>query len=415
MFINAYLSAIADTPPTPAPFTQHPGPTVSSTVQSPEDCFSLFFDDALVDFLVEQTNRYAQKISGMQLTDRSLYKNWRPVTREEMLGFIAVILNMGIIQMNNLKDYWSTDETTNLPFFRSVFSRDRLFQIFGSLHAGDPDDTTKKGKIQPLLDRLSGSFEAAFLPSKQIAVDESVISFKGRVSFKQYLKGKPNPWGIKAFVLADSSTGYMHRLCIYYGKDTELIDRPDLGQTVRVVLTLVEPFHNKGYDLYIDRLYSSPILANELTQVGITVTGTVQLNRKGLPQEAKVDRKDPRDTVHAYRSNDGLGDLLLLTWTDKRKIAMLSTKHTVSMVQVVSRYVINAVVYIMPGAHEPVIIYLHHTHSPTSTHTHTHTHKYTHTHTHTSTHTHTHKHTHTHTSTHTKYTYTHTYTHYILQ
>ena len=296
--------------------------------------------------------------------------------------------------MNNLKDYWSTDETTNLPFFRSVFSRDRFLQIFGSLHAGDPDDTTKKGKIQPLLDRLSASFEAAFLPSKQIAVDESVISFKGRVSFKQYLKGKPNPWGIKAFVLADSSTGYMHRLCIYYGKDTELIDRPDLGQTVRVVLTLVEPFHNKGYDLYIDRLYSSPILANELTQVGITVTGTVQLNRKGLPQEAKVDRKDPRDTVHAYRSNDGLGDLLLLTWTDKRKIAMLSTKHTVSMVQVVSRYVINAVVYIIPGAHEPVIIYLHHTHSPTSTHTHTQVH------------------THTHTSTH---TYTHTHTHYLLQ
>ena len=42
--------------------------------------------------------------------------------------------------------------------------------------------------------------------------------------------------------------------------------------TVRVVQTLVEPFHNKGYDLYVDRFYTSPLLASELSKVGITVT-----------------------------------------------------------------------------------------------------------------------------------------------
>ena len=61
-------------------------------------------------------------------------------------------------------------------------------------------------------------------PDRQIAVDESVISLKGRVSFHQYLKGKPNPWGLKAYVLSDSKTGYMHNLCLFYGKDTNLID-----------------------------------------------------------------------------------------------------------------------------------------------------------------------------------------------
>ena len=59
----------------------------------------------------------------MKFTAGSLYKSWRPVTVEEMKGFVAVILNMGIVQLGNLKDYWCTSDTTDLPFFQSVFSR----------------------------------------------------------------------------------------------------------------------------------------------------------------------------------------------------------------------------------------------------------------------------------------------------
>ena len=111
-----------------------------------------------------------------------------------MKAFIAMILNMSIIQLSDLKDYWATDDTMG-SFFWSVF---QFFQIFGALHVGDIDGTTK---IQSFLDRICPSFEAAFIPDQQIAIDESVISFKRRVSFRQYLKGKPNPWRMKAFVL----------------------------------------------------------------------------------------------------------------------------------------------------------------------------------------------------------------------
>lgn len=316
-----------------------PGPNVDPTsCTTPEDCFGLFFDDNLLDYLTAQTNLYAQKkISAMQVTDHSLYKKWKPVSTDEMRGLIAVVLNMGVIQLGNLKDYWSTDETMDLPFFRSVFTRDRFFQIFGALYVGDPDSQVKMDKVQPLLDRLGSSFASVFTPHQQIAVDESVIAFKGRVSFKQYLKGKPTPWGIKAFVLSDSTTGYLHQLRVYYGKDTNLIDRPELKQTVRVVCTLAEPFKDQGYDLYIDRFYSSPELAEELGKMGISVTGTVQTNRRGIPKAWKKKKKRPRGSVQAIRSDDGNGKLLLLTWMDKRQIMMLSTKHTTTMQDVVSR------------------------------------------------------------------------------
>ena len=188
-----------------------------------------------------------------------------------MKGVVALILNMGLDQRTDLKDYWSTLDSDDTPFYRSVMSRDRFFQIFGMLHVGERKGE-KKAKIQPLLDVLLPLFRLYYVPHQAIAVDESVISFKGRVGFKQYLKGKPHPWGIKAFVLADSTNGYLYNLCIYYGKDTQLV-RPDLPHTVRVVLTLIDGLQGKGYDLYVDRFYSSPLLAEEITTQGISITG----------------------------------------------------------------------------------------------------------------------------------------------
>ena len=112
-------------------------------------------------------------------------------------------------------------------------------------------------------------------PDRQIAVYEPVILFKGRVSFHQYLKGKPNPWGLKAYVLSDSKTGYMHNLHLYYRKDTNLIDNHEASHTVKVVTTLTDHLRDKGYDPYTDQLYTSPLLADALEQMGITLTGTV--------------------------------------------------------------------------------------------------------------------------------------------
>ena len=162
-----------------------------------------------------------------------------------------------------------------------------------------------------------------------------MISFKGRVSFRQYLKGKPHPWGIKAYVLCESKSGYLQDACTYYGWETELIDRDDLAQTPRVVLTLVEQLHHKGYDLYVDHYYTSPILVAEL----VTVTGTLQSNRKGVPTAIKQGCKEPVGTVSAFRSKDGSRDILVLIWMDKRNIIMLSTKHEVGMVLVRTRQV----------------------------------------------------------------------------
>ena len=53
--------------------------------------------------------------------------------------------------------------------------------------------------------------------------------------------------------------------------------------------SLVQPYHNRGHDLY------SPLLAIELSKVGITITGTVQCNRKGLPKDVTTKKKQGTD------------------------------------------------------------------------------------------------------------------------
>ena len=89
-------------------------------------------------------------------------------------------------------------------------SIDRFLQLFWNLHLCNPLSSSscpRSTKIQPLLDLLCPRFEAAFKPGEYIAVDEAMICFKGCANFRQYVRGKPHPFGIKAFVLADSQTG----------------------------------------------------------------------------------------------------------------------------------------------------------------------------------------------------------------
>ena len=192
----------------------------------------------------------------------------------------------------------STHVTLNFPFFRSVFSRDRFLQIFWMLHVGDIPTTTKRSKIQPFLDLIIPLFQRHLTPTQELSIDEAMIAFRGRVGFRQYIRGKPQPWGIKAYVLSESRTGYMYNLVIYYGKDTQLLTQPGLNHTTNVVLTLMYPLKDLGYDLYTDRFYTSPILATELLDMSTTLTGTVMCNRKNMPAATKNKKQKKGDGGH---------------------------------------------------------------------------------------------------------------------
>ena len=112
-------------------------------------------------------------------------------------------------------------------------TRDRFSVILKFIHLNDNKKSKRKGetgydplfKIRPFLVLLLSNFQFAYNPSRELAVDESMVSFKGRIWFIQYLPKKPNKWGLKpnkwglkAYVLADSKTGYTYNWSLYTGK-----------------------------------------------------------------------------------------------------------------------------------------------------------------------------------------------------
>ena len=85
-----------------------PGP------QLPDDCeacteldyFRLFFDDVVLDMLVKATKAYAEDKKDAKPT---MYRRFmlKELTSNEMLGFVGVLLHLGINSVRNYKQVWN--------------------------------------------------------------------------------------------------------------------------------------------------------------------------------------------------------------------------------------------------------------------------------------------------------------------
>ena len=178
----------------------------------PVDFFQLYFTDALWNHIVDQTNLYAEQKRGPE--ERSV---WYALTVNEFKAWIALTLNMGIVKKPSLRLYWSTDEIFKTPFFSAVMSRDRYFQIMRYLHFVDNQEEVKDKnspnydklfKVRKLLDLLLLRFLEVYNPERNLSIDETLIKFKGKIYFRQFIPIKPGRFGIKCFTLAEASSGY---------------------------------------------------------------------------------------------------------------------------------------------------------------------------------------------------------------
>ena len=174
-----------------------------------------------------------------------------------MLGFLAIILNMGIIELPDIESYWKTSWSCRVPFFSQILPRDRFQEIFWMLHIGTPGVTARKiDKVKPLLDLLLPTFQRLYSPTKELAIDETMVGFRGRFGSIQYMPQKPTKWGIKAFTLADGANGYLLNVLLYTGAQTlENADPAFAALPVpgRVVMDVLGPYLNRGHHAFTDR------------------------------------------------------------------------------------------------------------------------------------------------------------------
>ena len=204
------------------------GCTVDMANKTPLDFFGLLVTEQMLEHIVQQTNLYAQQfLNSSDLRPRSRANLWekQPHNIDELRKFLALVIVMGIIHFPSIEDYWVKSWPFSNSTFSSVLKRDRFTLLLKFLHLNDNSQYIPKGqpghdplyKIRPFMDNLIRNFQHSYIPGRELSLDESMIGFKGRLGFVQYMPKKPTKWGLKAFVLADGVTGYALNWKLYTG------------------------------------------------------------------------------------------------------------------------------------------------------------------------------------------------------
>ena len=101
-------------------------------------------------------------------------------------------------------------------------------------------------KIRYLIESMNSKFSEYYDSNKNLSIDECMIKFNGRLKFKQYIMNKPVKFGVKGFLLCDSSNYYCHRIEIYSGKSKEKLKNKDkFHETEKIILKLTKDFLNQ--------------------------------------------------------------------------------------------------------------------------------------------------------------------------
>lgn len=317
------------------PFTGNTGLRVGIPGNNtPIDWFNLLVDDVFLEGICRETNEYAlQVFFKPSLTEKSRITRWKHLDVAELKTFLGLLLHTGTIRLNRLQDYWKTNRLFNLPVFREYMSRDRFLIILRCLHFSSARENNQETlgrleKVNFIVDYFNNKMAQIYYPCKELSLDEAMVLWRGRLVFRQYIKGKRHKYGIKLYSLTEPF-GLTLRFLIYSGKDGELAGK---GHTYKVVLSLMRGKLGNGHALFMDNFYNSFILATKLLKEDTYSTGTLRADRKFNPADVKSAVLKKGETIARYAEGVMIGK-----WKDKRTVMYMSTQHENDMVTVLNK------------------------------------------------------------------------------
>ena len=299
----------------------------------PIDYFHQYYDETFFRKLTENTNIHFHQSCNTLLN----------ASENEMRCYVGMTLLMSVLGYPRIRMYWSN--SFKLPLISSTMSRNRYFKLRNFLHvvnnldvSNDEKERDKLWKVRPIITSFLNA--VLRLPREEnVSIDEQMIPFSGKVSIRQYVPRKPNPTGLKNYVLA-SKNGTILDFEIYQGKTTnfpEDTEKGNLGAGGRAVLRLSESC-SAGTNMYFDRYFTSVTLLDKLREKGISGTGTTMSNRfpnVGFPTDYEL-KKQGRGTIKAKVRDDK--NITLIKWMDNKAITMASSKHSVNPIHQCKRY-----------------------------------------------------------------------------
>ena len=208
-------------------FTEPTGATFQVPTSATEiDFFMQFYTDILLSEIVNETNRYASVA-----TAKKPDPYWSPVDIAELKAFLGLMVTLSVVPLPSHKLAWTTHRLFRHPAFGEAMTRARFEKILKYFHVGDVTSNPPRGQpghdklclVRSVMEQVLQKCISNYMPSKESSVDEALIAYKGRLSFKQYLPAKPTKFGVKVWVRADPNNGYVNEFDIYTGKSEQMM------------------------------------------------------------------------------------------------------------------------------------------------------------------------------------------------
>lgn len=239
-----------------------------------------------------------------------------------------------------MEEYWATS-IIEMPKFRKMMSLNRFMLLMKFLHFRDNDTITDHGKdrkiakILPILEYCNMKFKAAYSPRRELAIDESLLLWKGHLSWVQCIRSKAARFGIKSFELCESVSGYVLDIILYTGKGSTAAAAVEAiygftSSTAKIVLKLMGHYLGKGYTLFMDNFYNSVRLCRLLKYKKTDVIGTLNRRRVDTPDDIK--RLNEKQMAKGAMISRHCGDVSVVAWKDVKLVTTVSTYHNSDVV-----------------------------------------------------------------------------------
>lgn len=183
--------------------TQQPWPEITppkflSEFQTPTSLFQMFFDDDILQFIVDCTVQYARREKLEHSFDTNV---------DEIRTLFAILLISGYNYLPRRTMYWEVSPDCQNEAISSAISSNRFDELMRYLHLADNlrlDSSDRFAKVRPLYNTLNERC-LTFRPIEQyMSVDETMVPYFGRHPTKQFIRSKPVRFGYKLWSLATS-------------------------------------------------------------------------------------------------------------------------------------------------------------------------------------------------------------------
>lgn len=288
--------------------------------KTPSDVFDLFFDEEVLQYIINQTNLYARR-------DRDNHNFEISVT--ELRNFLSILIISGYSTVSRKRMYWELNPDSHNEAISNAMSRNRFDEIMKYIHFADNlqlPENDKMGKVRNFMSMINERCLLFFPTRQNLSIDESMIPYYGRHSSKQRMQGKPIRVGYKMWVMS-TPEGYVVQFDPYQGTKNgqSMKSTPTTwGLGEHVVLDLISELpEGKPFHIYIDNYFTSIRLFEHLSALGFGAVGTIRSNRiSHCPMDIKKLDKEDRGTHDQYI--DTAGSIALVGWKDNKVVLLAS-------------------------------------------------------------------------------------------